>query len=140
MSEPAPVTNQLVRRRGGCMRGEPLVANSLMRRYTAVILFVGIWMALGWLLRVDANAYLLLGVPLTVLFQLLVHRQSLLALWVRGAPPFRLGWKGLLIALGLCVIPLLELVSAPAAAEVLGVLFNLLCLVASFSAHYPLLP
>src|SRR4051812_38107421 len=116
------------------MGGEPAAAASLARRYTAVILFIALWMACGWLPRLDANAYLLLGVPLTVLFQLLVRRQSLRALWARGAPAFRLGWKGLLIALGLSVIPMLELISSTAAAEVIGVLFSLCSIVGAVAA------
>jgi membrane protease YdiL (CAAX protease family) len=120
------------------MGGEPLVAASPARRFTAAALFVALWMTCGWLLRLDANAYLLFGVPLTVLFQLFVRRQPLRALWVRGAPAFRMGWKGLLIGLALSVIPLLELVSATAVAEVVGVLFSLCSIAGAFAAAYAL--
>jgi len=75
------------------------------RRWAEAAGFVGIWMALGWALALDANAYLLLGVPLTALFQLGVGRQPIRALWVREAPRFHLGWKGVLLALGLALWP-----------------------------------
>ena len=55
-------------------------------------------MTAGWLLHLDTNQYLLLGVPITLLFQLMVRRQPVRALWVREAPPFRLGWQGAVIA------------------------------------------
>ena len=34
--------------------------------------FIALWMALGWTLKLDPNQYLLLGTPLTVIFQLFV--------------------------------------------------------------------
>jgi membrane protease YdiL (CAAX protease family) len=77
----------------------------LISRYAAVILFVGVWMACGWIFRPSIQAYLLLGIPLTILFQSFVRRRPLLALWVREAPRFRLGWKGIAIALALAVLP-----------------------------------
>ena len=46
------------------------------------------YMALGFALRLSADAYLLLGIPITVAFQALVARQPLRSLWLRSAPPF----------------------------------------------------
>jgi membrane protease YdiL (CAAX protease family) len=54
-------------------------------------------MAIGFGLRLDADAYLLAGVPLTAAFQLLVRRRPLRALWLReppAAPRFDLAWAG----------------------------------------------
>src|SRR5437016_1565425 len=118
------------------MSNGPLVTGSAMRRCAVVILFVALWMACGWLWKMESNAYLLLGIPLTVLCRLLVRRQSLRALWVRDAPRFRLGWKGLLIAVGFSVIPLFELLSAAEAADIIGVLFSLASVVGAFAAAY----
>jgi hypothetical protein len=39
-------------------------------------------MAAGWIFRLDANAYLVLGVPLVVLFQLFIRLQPLRNLWL----------------------------------------------------------
>jgi len=80
-------------------------AAGLLSRYVAVIFVVGFWLACGWIFRPSVQAYLLLGVPLTVLFQWLIRRRPLRALWVRSAPRFRLGWKGIVIAATLAVLP-----------------------------------
>lgn len=48
-------------------------------------------MVIGFVLRLDPNSYLLLGLPITVVFQLLVRKAPLRALWVRKAPPLSIG-------------------------------------------------
>ena len=58
------------------------------------------YVALGLGLHLEPDAYLLLGVPITLLFQALVRRRPVRALWLRDAPPLRLGrWATLLAAL-----------------------------------------
>jgi membrane protease YdiL (CAAX protease family) len=66
-------------------------------------------MGIGFAMPTDTNAYLLLGVPLTLFFQLGIRRAPVRALWVREAPPFRLGWAGSLAAVGLAILPALLL-------------------------------
>jgi hypothetical protein len=61
------------------------VARAHLGRYLQVLALVVVWIAIGFYFRVDANSYLLLGVPLTVVFQLAVARRRLSALWVRDA-------------------------------------------------------
>lgn len=80
-------------------------------RVPVVLAFVGVWMALGLSLNLDVNEYLLLGVPLTVGFQLLVRR-PLLALWVRDAPRPRLNLKFLLVSAAFAALPGYELFRA----------------------------
>jgi hypothetical protein len=81
----------------------------LWKRGLVVLSFVAGWMGLGWWLKLDANRYLLLGVPLTVLFQLLVQRQPLQALWVRSAPPLRINATWLLLTAALAAYPVYAL-------------------------------
>jgi hypothetical protein len=72
-------------------------ANSRPLRFLIVGLMVVIWWTLGFLLHLTTPAFLLLGVPLLVVFQLGIHRQPLRTLWVRSGPPLRLdGWFVLL--------------------------------------------
>jgi membrane protease YdiL (CAAX protease family) len=75
------------------------------RKYIEVLIFVVVWMASGWIFHLDANAYLLFGVPLVVLFQLLIGRRPLRNLWARDATSFRLGMIGVVIAVLLILVP-----------------------------------
>ncbi len=78
---------------------------SFSRRAAEGAAFVGFWMMLGASLRLDANQYLLIGVPLTALFQLFVRRRPLRALWVRDAPSFALDrstWRWIIF---LAIVP-----------------------------------
>jgi membrane protease YdiL (CAAX protease family) len=64
-------------------------------RYTLTILFMVVYISLGFLLRLEAVSYLLLGIPLTIIFQLLIVRQPLHKLWLRDREKFllnKLGW------------------------------------------------
>ncbi|WP_433047933.1 lysostaphin resistance A-like protein [Dactylosporangium sp. CS-033363] len=51
-------------------------------RYLAVTATVGVYIGLGFWLRPDANTYLLLGIPITLVYQLAVARRPLRALWL----------------------------------------------------------
>jgi hypothetical protein len=64
---------------------------SQLRRALEATAFLGAWMVIGFVLRLDPNSYLLLGLPITIIFQLLVRKAPLRALWVRKAPPLDIG-------------------------------------------------
>jgi membrane protease YdiL (CAAX protease family) len=68
----------------------PIAAIALDRRLARAVvatLVIGGYMALGFAFRLGAEAYLLLGIPITIAFQVLVVRRPLRALWLRQAPP-----------------------------------------------------
>jgi hypothetical protein len=75
------------------------------RKYLEILAFVAVWMAAGWIFHLDANVYLLLGVPLVVLFQLFIRRRPLRNLWARDAASFRLGIIGVALAVLLILSP-----------------------------------
>jgi hypothetical protein len=75
------------------------------RKYIEVLIFVIVWMASGWIFHLEVNAYLLLGVPLVVLFQLFIRRRPLRNLWARDATSFRLGMIGVVFAVLLILAP-----------------------------------
>ena len=80
-----------------------------LRRIVEIILFVALWIGIGLRFRLDADAYLLLGVPLTAFFQLAIRRKPIRALWVRSTPAV-CGDRRMLIALsGLLVVPCIGL-------------------------------
>ena len=88
------------------------------RRYIEVLAFVALWMALGWIFHLDTNSYLLIGVPLVVLFQRFVRQRPLRQLWVRDAAAFRLGLVGIVIAVLLILAPGYDLIFVAVPEEV----------------------
>lgn len=85
-------------------------SSSRVRRFLEGTAAVAIWIALGLAFHISANGYLILGVPVTIAFQLYIRRAPLRAMWVRDAPPFRLGVVGVVIAIFLMLLPLGDLV------------------------------
>src|SRR5262249_21718909 len=80
-----------------------------MAHKLVAFVFVALWMALGWALKLDPNQYLLLGAPLTVIFQLFVHRRPLRAMWVSSAPRLLVTWKWALLTVALAALPAYDL-------------------------------
>jgi membrane protease YdiL (CAAX protease family) len=62
------------------------VDRRLARAIVATLVIAG-YMAIGFAFRLGAEAYLLLGIPITIAFQVLVVRRPLRSLWLRQAPP-----------------------------------------------------
>lgn len=81
-------------------------------RYLQVALFVAIYVALGYLLKLKTESYLLLGVPLMLTFQLVVRKQPVHTLLLRNEERFQLNKMGWIIALFLLVFPTYKMVSA----------------------------
>jgi len=80
------------------------------RRYAEGTAAVALWMGIGLVFRLSANAYLATGNPIALGFQGSVRRGSLSAMRVRSAPPFRLGIRWTVIGLLLIIVPLINLV------------------------------
>ena len=83
----------------------PTPDKSSHRRTVQAVAFVTVWMMAGYLLHLSSDAYLLLGIPLTIGFQVLVRRRPLRELFVRNAAHFSLGKRGLAMAAGLALVP-----------------------------------
>ena len=82
------------------------------RRAAEAIAFVGVWMAAGYLLHTSSNAYLLLGIPLTAAFQLLVRRRPLRELFAPACSAFRWDGRALATAAALAILPAAHAVGA----------------------------
>lgn len=78
---------------------------SQRRRTTEAIAFVAVWMAAGYLLPISSNGYLLLGIPLTIAFQVLLRRRPLRELFAAGTTRFALDGPGIGLAAVLAVVP-----------------------------------
>jgi hypothetical protein len=91
------------------------------RRFAEGTAAVAVWMSLGMVWHMSAEGYLVLGIPITIGFQHYVRRAPLRAMWVRTAPPFRLGAGGIAIAILLTIKPLTNLVISIRSHEKLAV-------------------
>jgi membrane protease YdiL (CAAX protease family) len=75
------------------------------RRCVEAAAFVAAWVTAGYLLPLSSNGYLLLGIPLTVAFQLLVRRRPLRELFAVDPDRFALDRRGVVLAVSLAVVP-----------------------------------
>jgi hypothetical protein len=64
-------------------RQDSIPVRSRPRRLVEGFAFIAAWVGLGYLFPGSAEAYLLMGIPLTTVFQVLVRRRPLRELWVR---------------------------------------------------------
>ena len=80
-------------------------ATSRRRRNIEAAAFVAVWMVAGYLLPISSNGYLLLGVPLTVIFQVVVRRRPLRQLYSSNPTRARLDRSGVMVAGVLALVP-----------------------------------
>jgi membrane protease YdiL (CAAX protease family) len=90
-------------------------ADSGLARAIVATLLIGGYMGLGFAFALSAEGYLLLGVPITVAFQVLVVRRPLRALWLRDAPPFRFTPRSILAIVIIAIAPAVVAVGGIAA-------------------------
>ena len=86
----------------------PIAATALDRRLAravVVTIVIGGYMAVGSALRLGAEAYLLLGIPITIAFQVLVVRRPLRSLWLRQAPPMTFPQRSIVAMILLAIAP-----------------------------------
>src|SRR4051812_32153608 len=55
-------------------------------------------MSIGWAFKLTPEYYVLMGIPLTTVFQLCVAKQPICRLWVRNSTSFHLPARGLIVA------------------------------------------
>lgn len=82
------------------------------RRYVEAIAFVAVWMAAGFLLQLSSDAYLLLGIPLTAAFQLLLRRRPLRELVAPVSSRVTRDGRTVTLAVALAALPAAYAVSA----------------------------
>jgi len=80
-----------------------------MRRYTVCAIFIAVWMICGWCLPQGTDIYLFLGIPLVMVFQLVIARRPIQQLWVRDGGAFRLDRIGVGLAAVLMLVPAVNL-------------------------------
>jgi hypothetical protein len=90
---------------------------SRLSRFIEVTAFWGVYIAIGEILGLgsttgEMETYLLLSVPLVVLFQLLVARRDIRELWVRTAPKVVARRLTIVVACAAAIYPLIALIQA----------------------------
>lgn len=80
-------------------------------RAMVATLVIGGYMALGFAFRLGAEAYLLLGIPITIGFQILVVRRPLRSLWLRQGPPLTFTRRSMVAIVGMAIAPAVVAVS-----------------------------
>jgi membrane protease YdiL (CAAX protease family) len=80
--------------------------------YLLSSIFIIVYIALGFLFEQGTIAYLLLGIPLTLLFQGVVVKQPLHKLWMRDKDSFHLNTFGWVITACFLVFPVYQLIQS----------------------------
>jgi membrane protease YdiL (CAAX protease family) len=87
-------------------RSIPAIAvDARLARAVVATLVVGGYIALGFAFRLTAEGYLLLGIPITIAFQVLVVRRPLRSLWLRSAPPVTLTARSIVAVAVVAIAP-----------------------------------
>jgi hypothetical protein len=109
------------------------------RRTIETTVVVAIWIALGIGLHLSVRSYLLLGIPLTAVFQCGVRRKPLRALWLRDPVRSRFDSGARIIGALLAVAPAWQLVTdVRAKSPSVNKLFDLAAVGGAFAAAYAL--
>jgi len=114
---------------------------SQLRRIVEGTLFVAIWMVIGYAFSLNSTIYLLIGIPITIFFQIFIAKQPLRALWVRIAPPLKfaaLKRGAIAVAIIFAVLNLLFLTTYISSGNWEASLYELVAVFASIPLAYSL--
>ena len=111
---------------------------SRRRRIIESLAFVAVWVSAGYLLPISSNGYLLLGIPLTIAFQVLVRRRPLRELFAGGTDRFALDRRSLVLAAALAVVPAIFAVKAVSSGDWVSVGWYLAATAGAFCAAFAL--
>ena len=121
--------------------GRPIRVIATDRRLARAVvatLVIGGYMALGFAFRLGAEAYLLLGIPITIGFQILVVRRPLRSLWLRDAPPMTFTPRSIVAIVVLAIAPAIVAVGGARDGDLALVGWGLAGMVGAVGAVYAL--
>ncbi len=116
----------------------PGFGDSFFRRAAEGVAFIGVWVLLGTWMRLTANTYLLLGIPLTLFFQLVVRRRPVNSLWVRDAPTPENDAFSWTLALLLAIFPIRVIIAAVVARDLIVAGWGASAVLGAVAAAYAL--
>ena len=109
-----------------------------MARATVTTAVIGAYIALGFAFRLGAEAYLLLGLPITIGFQILVVRRPLRSLWLLQAPPMTFTPRSIAATVVLAIAPAIVAVGGVRDGDLALVGWGLAAMVGAIGAVYAL--
>jgi membrane protease YdiL (CAAX protease family) len=101
-------------------------------------LVIGGHMALGFAFGLSADAYLLLGIPITIAFQALVVRRPLRALWLRDAPAMSFTPRSIAAVVAIAIAPAGAAIGGVRAGDPILVAYGLAAMFGALGAVYAL--
>lgn len=110
-----------------------------IRRLAEVAAFVAVYIGIGELTDAGIEAYLVLGIPLTLGFQLLVRRRPIRELWVRSGPEFALSTLVRVLVVLLAIYPayqLIEVITDSAKGEAAQILYYAAAVIGAGAGAY----
>ena len=120
-------------------RPVPAIAfDGRMARATVATAVIGGYIALGFAFRLGAEAYLLLGIPITIGFQILVVRRPLRSLWLLQAPPMTFTPRSIAATVVLAIAPAIVAVGGVRDGDLALVGWGLAAMVGAIGAVYAL--
>jgi hypothetical protein len=113
-----------------------VAANSMPLRYLIVATIVTGYTALGIGLHLNTDAYLLLGIPILLIFQLVIQRQPIRTLWVRGGPPIIVDAGLVILWIALAIVPAYSAATAAESGNLAHAALSVAAVVGAFGAAY----
>jgi hypothetical protein len=105
-------------------------------RYLIVATIVMGYTALGIGLHLNTDAYLLLGIPILLIFQLAIHRQPIRTLWVRDGPPIEVDAGLAILWIALAIVPAYSAATATESGNLTHAALSVAAVVGAFGAAY----
>jgi membrane protease YdiL (CAAX protease family) len=121
--------------------GGAVAATAMDRRLARAVvatLVIGGYVALGFALGLSANGYLLLGIPITIAFQLLVARRPLRALWLRDAPAMPVTARSVMAVIVVAVAPAIVACGGVRDGDMVLATYGLAAMIGAVGAVYAL--
>ena len=113
-----------------------VLADGRVARALVATLVVGGYMAIGVALGLSADAYLVLGIPITIAFQTLVVRRPLRALWLRNAPSMTFTPRSIAAIIVVAVAPAAIVVRGTQQGDPVAIAYGLAAMVGAIGAVY----
>ncbi len=95
-------------------------------------------MLLGSIFHLTTPQYTLLSIPIMLIFQLGIQRQSLLTLWVRSGPPLRIDVQFIILWLIFSIVPIYDMLNASSRGDLWNALADGAAIIGAFGLAYAL--